>query len=302
MKEEKLIGQLFHELLQTLREWGMSKYSVNSCYYEGIRPIRVYYNDAGRTLYDEAFTDSIVADIQRKYEDGTVPEGICKCVRKIAEMMKRYDNGFLWSRIQSGSKEKLVSDYYNHLLNGYHDKEINLGIRVKQTIRCDVTNIRHFFRWLEEHGKETLEQISLKDIGDFLTHYGELKPSTIGEMLSSLRKLSAFMKRQSVSGIDISPALIARPAKRSKLMPTFTQPEAEEILAAVDTDTAIGKRDYAILLIAKELGVRSGDIANLKLDDILWETMRYGFSRKRQGRNPSCLSNPLSVTPSRIIF
>lgn len=283
MKEEMLIEQLFHELLQTLRDWGMSKYSVSSCYYEGIRPIRVYYNDAGRTLYDEAFTEYIVADIQRKYADGIVPEGTCKCVRKIAEMMKRYDNGFHWSRIQSGSKENLASDYYNNLLDDYHDEEVKLGLRGKHTINCDVTNIRHFFRWLEEHGKETLEQISLRDVGDFLTYYGELKPFTIGEMLGSLRKLSTFMKRQNVHGTDISPALTARPAKRSKLMPTFSQSDAEEILTAVNTDTPLGKRDYAILLIAKELGVRSGDIANLKLDDIQWENYEIRFRQKKTG-------------------
>jgi hypothetical protein len=95
LKEEKLIEELFCELLQTLRDWGMSKYSVSSFYYEGIRPIRAYYNDAGRTLYDETFTDNIVADIQRKYADGIVSECICKCVRKIAEMIKKYDKVFI---------------------------------------------------------------------------------------------------------------------------------------------------------------------------------------------------------------
>jgi site-specific recombinase XerD len=241
------------------------------------------FNDGGRTFYDEAFTETIVIDVQQKHADGIVTKDICKCIRKVAEMLKRYDNGFHWSRIKSGSKETLSSEYYSNLLSDYSDEETMLGIRGKHTIICDVTNIRHFFRWLEGRGKETLEQLSLKDAADFLTFYGEAKPYTIGAMLGSLRKLSAFCLRQSIPGIDFSPALIARPAKRSKLMPVFSKTEALEILSNVNTDTPIGKRDYAILLIAKELGVRSSDIANLKLDDINWENYEMRFRQRKTG-------------------
>lgn len=42
------------------------------------------------------------------------------------------------------------------------------------------------------------------------------------------------------------------------------------IIQSVDRSTAIGKRDYAILLLAASSGMRSGDIANMKLSDIDW--------------------------------
>lgn len=283
MKEEKPIEQMFQEILRSLREWGMSRNCVRNYYYEGICPIRAYYNDARKELYDEKFTENIVCDIQKKYADGIVSECICKSVRKIVEMMKKYDNGFKWNRMDAGAKENLATDYYTDLLNNYHDDEYKIGLRGKHTINCDVTHIRHFFRWLEACGKETLGQVSLKDVGDFLTHYGELRPSSIGDMLGSLRKLHSFMERQNIPGIDISPALIARPAKRSKLMPTFTQSEAEEILSAVDTGTLLGKRDYAVLIIAKELGMRSGDIANLSLSNIHWEKNEIRFRQRKTG-------------------
>jgi integrase len=43
------------------------------------------------------------------------------------------------------------------------------------------------------------------------------------------------------------------------------------------------KRDYAILTIAKELGVRSCDIANLKLNDIRWESYEICFQQSKTG-------------------
>ena len=40
------------------------------------------------------------------------------------------------------------------------------------------------------------------------------------------------------------------------------------LLLSVDRSTAIGKRDYLIILLAQKLGMRSGDIAKLKYSEI----------------------------------
>ncbi|MCM1062015.1 MAG: tyrosine-type recombinase/integrase [Eubacterium sp.] len=44
------------------------------------------------------------------------------------------------------------------------------------------------------------------------------------------------------------------------------------ILDSVDRSTALGKRNYAILLIAARLGIRATDIRNLKFDNLNWQT------------------------------
>ena len=43
-----------------------------------------------------------------------------------------------------------------------------------------------------------------------------------------------------------------------------------QLLASIDRRTAIGRRDYAILLLLARLGLRSGEVAFLELDDIDW--------------------------------
>jgi integrase len=45
----------------------------------------------------------------------------------------------------------------------------------------------------------------------------------------------------------------------------------EKLIASVERSSSVGKRDYAIILLAARLGLRSSDIANLKFDNILWE-------------------------------
>jgi integrase len=100
-------------------------------------------------------------------------------------------------------------------------------------------------------------------------------------MGESLRKLDIFVKQNGIASIDFAPALTFRPASRQKLMPTFSHSEAESIVAAVDTDTSTGKRNFAILMVAKELGVRTCDIMNLKLKDIYWESYEIRFRQSK---------------------
>src|SRR6266516_4949546 len=45
---------------------------------------------------------------------------------------------------------------------------------------------------------------------------------------------------------------------------------AAALLAACDRTTALGLRDYAIVLTLKRLGLRAGEIAALTLEDVAW--------------------------------
>ena len=64
----------------------------------------------------------------------------------------------------------------------------------------------------------------------------------------------------------------------STIIPHYTKPyvipsvySVEEIRAieeTIDTGTIIGKRDYAMILLASRMGMRSGDIARLRIGDV----------------------------------
>jgi integrase len=55
-------------------------------------------------------------------------------------------------------------------------------------------------------------------------------------------------------------------------LPTIWTPQdLQALLTAVDRASPIGKRDYAILLLAARLGLRAGDIRALRIDQLDWE-------------------------------
>src|SRR5438046_7280642 len=69
--------------------------------------------------------------------------------------------------------------------------------------------------------------------------------------------------------------------------------EARQLLASIDRRTAIGLRDYAILLLLARLGLRSGEVAFLELDDINWDAGQVSVRGK--GGQQSALPLPSDV-------
>jgi integrase len=62
------------------------------------------------------------------------------------------------------------------------------------------------------------------------------------------------------------------------------QPEVDRILVAVDRSTPLGRRDYAILLLAARYGMRPSDIRRLTLDEIDWRGARIDLRQLKTGR------------------
>ena len=56
-----------------------------------------------------------------------------------------------------------------------------------------------------------------------------------------------------------------------------------KLLAAIDRGNPSGKRDYAIILLVARLGIRVGDVNNLKFENIDWRTNSISFVQNKTG-------------------
>jgi integrase len=61
--------------------------------------------------------------------------------------------------------------------------------------------------------------------------------------------------------------------------------QTQKLLASIDRHTALGRRDYAILLLLARLGLRSGEVASLELDDMDWSAGHLSVRGKGGRRN-----------------
>lgn len=68
-----------------------------------------------------------------------------------------------------------------------------------------------------------------------------------------------------------------------KLPANYSIDEIKRVEAAVDRGTSLGKRDYAMILLATRLGMRSGDIVSLCKSDIDFYNNRITFIQQKGG-------------------
>ncbi len=79
--------------------------------------------------------------------------------------------------------------------------------------------------------------------------------------------------------------------RQQKLPTFFTTEEINKILNSVDRNNPIGKRNYAIILIAAKTGLRSSDIKSLQFQNIDWDNKTINIT---QTKTKKSLSLPLS--------
>lgn len=86
--------------------------------------------------------------------------------------------------------------------------------------------------------------------------------------------LRAFLRFCFVEGLleaDLSPAALAMTGRRRSSLPKgVSRSDAVALLDACDRRSVLGRRDYALLIVLLRLGLRRGEVAALRLDDIDW--------------------------------
>ena len=85
--------------------------------------------------------------------------------------------------------------------------------------------------------------------------------------LTTARSLFSFLFEKGVTKADMS-VCVPNPRRPRPLPSIYTGDEVTRLLASVDRTTSMGKRDYAIIMLAAHLGLRSSDIVNLSFKDI----------------------------------
>jgi integrase/recombinase XerD len=91
-------------------------------------------------------------------------------------------------------------------------------------------------------------------------------------VVTALRSLLGFLHVEGVIGSTLAPAVPSVAGGGTRLgLPRGLDPDAvRRLLACCDRTTPMGRRDYAMLVLLVRLGLRPGEVASLRLDDIDW--------------------------------
>lgn len=108
---------------------------------------------------------------------------------------------------------------------------------------------------------------------------------TQSQIIQAVRGVLRHLHRTGRVADDWS-RLIQGPRRYSlaSLPGTISAADVRRVLASVDRRSAIGRRDYAILLLLAVYGLRSREVVDLRLDDVDWRHGLIHVQRSKTGR------------------
>jgi site-specific recombinase XerD len=97
-------------------------------------------------------------------------------------------------------------------------------------------------------------------------------PAVAQKCTTALRMFLRFLVAEGKCAVGLDAAIPTAAHWRLASLPRYLQSEeVERLIASSDQASAVGWRDRAILLLLARLGLRAGDIVNLRLSDIDWK-------------------------------
>lgn len=174
---------------------------------------------------------------------------------------------------------------------GYHFKEYLDEFKTHQKVKhfiSDATlyqydrSIGKFLLFLTQQKLESMNQLQATHILDYCGSMASISIPSRHNDFSSLRTFLRFLHINQVLSEDYSTLIPSVPNTRSCKIPVYyTTTEQEMLLSAIDRASPMGKRDYAIALIAIRLGLRSSDIRLLVLSSLKWERNTLEIEMKK---------------------
>ena len=152
----------------------------------------------------------------------------------------------------------------------------------KRTIETRFIDIYDLLIYAQKKGILNIDEIEVMFLDEYLSMRSSQAPGSMPRILSSLRCFLRCMFVNRCISHDLSFFLPSRsryPAKPVQKL--WTGEEVKNLLSCVERSDSIGKRDFAIMLLILRYGMRSGDIVNLKLTDIHWESMSIKFQQEK---------------------
>jgi integrase/recombinase XerD len=179
-----------------------------------------------------------------------------------------------------GPLEDLLEEFTDHLTG-------ERGL-VEQTVKNYRRAARSFLSARCGLGDDgvTVGDLTAEDvIGFVLAEATRLKAGSLGNTATGLWALLRFLYVQGYTVTSLAAAVPAGPGWRDSGLPRAAEPaQVARLLASCDRRTTSGRRDFAILTMLARLGLRSGEVAALSIDDVDWRAGELAVTGKGNRR------------------
>lgn len=157
-----------------------------------------------------------------------------------------------------------------------------LAVRTVQKRVWQLTQMAIFW---DQSGIATLAELRATHIQQFFLQLTGQKPATRRTYGVTLRSFLRWAYQDGRLAADLRVAVIAgRHMRQAHVRDVLAPEDVHRVVAAIDRSRAVGRRDYAVLLLAIRYGMRPSDIRELRLDDVQWRRGQISIRQAKTGR------------------
>ncbi len=173
-------------------------------------------------------------------------------------------------------------DCYESLCKGFLDELKSNGL-ADSTLRKHEIDLFRFVTFLNSRdiSPEKIEAANIYDYFKTMAHYSK---SALACSKSTISRSLTYFFKQGVVSTDLS-AFVPKIHyyAKAKIDKVWAEDEIEKMLNTIDRANPVGKRDYAIMAIAANLGLRTSDIINLTIENFDWNQSCISLVQKKTG-------------------
>jgi site-specific recombinase XerD len=147
------------------------------------------------------------------------------------------------------------------------------GLAPKSIIR-HLPTIRQFLGEECPAGASDLGKISQEDVIRYIERHAQDWSAASGKaMCWSLRAFLRYLHYRGLNPLALAGCVPSIRRWKLASLPTYlSAAQVQKVLDGCDRTTALGRRDYAILMMLAKLGLRADEVVTLTLDDIDWRS------------------------------
>jgi integrase/recombinase XerD len=185
-------------------------------------------------------------------------------------------------------KEILHNQYFLNVIRDFKqyciDKEystVTIGHYTKQSAK--------FLDYGDSHGLASCNEINFTLISNYIKTLVGYAYKTVEQQLCSLRSFFRYLFLNNMTNADYSlkiPMIQSR--KQTRIPSVWPVDDLKKLISAIDRGSPMGKRDYAMILLACRLGLRTGDIKKLTFENFHWNNNQLVFVQSKT-RTPMSL-------------
>jgi integrase/recombinase XerD len=198
-------------------------------------------------------------------------------------------------RVTVGAVELVLADYRAYLA-------VERGL-TSDTIEGYVLAVRPFLDGRLRGADELdLAALSAADVVAFVVERCPAQSRGAAKLtVTALRSLLGFLHLRGIVSGPLAEAVPSTASWRLSGLPRALEPEQlQALLACCDRAAATGRRDYAVLVMLARLGLRAGEVAALRLEDVDWRAGELRIAGK--GRRAERLPLPADVGEAIVAY